>query len=346
MSKVYHNHSVKTFYRNTKKKLASKDYITAYKHVLSYKKNIMKKHAFALLLFFITTLTIAFNACKSEENITLKFSPTVAKKYEISMDYVQNIDMGGMGEMQNTILFVYHLLIKEKDADQNTIILTTFKKIGFNTKSPQGDMSFDSDVDATPDDMGSAMISKIFGGLIGQSFSMVVNKNGEVVEVKGMTEIFDNMIERVGLDTMQGGKQAIAGFKEQFSDEQVKKNFSESFNMLPNKNIKIGDTWNISTDKSVMGMGIKTENTYTLKEIKGNQAIVDIVSTFLTDKTEEGMLAMEMDGTQTGTLKIDINTGLTIEGDIKQMINGTQVGGQGMSMKINGIIKITSKEIN
>jgi len=190
------------------------------------------------------------------------------------------------------------------------------------------------------------MISKIFGGLIGQSFSMVVNKNGEVVEVKGMTEIFDNMIERVGLDTMQGGKQAIAGFKEQFSDEQVKKNFSESFNMLPNKNIKIGDTWNISTDKSVMGMGIKTENTYTLKEIKGNQAIVDIVSTFLTDKTEEGMLAMEMDGTQTGTLKIDINTGLTIEGDIKQMINGTQVGGQGMSMKINGIIKITSKEIN
>lgn len=306
----------------------------------------MKKHSIKLLFFF-TAIALTFSACKSEEELTLKFSPTVSKKYEISMNYKQDADMGGMGSMQNTIVFVYDLLIKEKDDDKNIMILSTFKKVGFDTKSPQGNMSFDSDVKSEPKDMGSAMLAKIFGSLIGESFSLVVNQDGEVIEVKGMAEVFENMIKNLGLDTVPGGMQAVNGFKEQFSNKQFKKNFGESFNILPKEEVKIGDTWDINTSSDMMGMNMEAKNTYTLKEIKGDLAIVGLVSSFNLDKTQEGADAMKMDGTQTGTIKIDINTGMTVDGAITQSISSsTQMMGQEMPMKINGEVKITSKEIN
>lgn len=304
----------------------------------------MKKHSIKLLFFF-TAFALTFSACKSEEELNLTFSPEVSKKYEMSMNYVQDMDMDAMGKMKNTIVMTYDLFIKEKDKDQNTIILTTFKKVGFDTKSPQGNISYDSDVKTEPTDMGSAMMANIFGSMIGQSFSMTVDKAGNVTEVTGMEAIFTNMIKSMGLDTIPGGEQSIAGFKEQFSDEQFKKNFGESFNILPKKEVKIGDTWDITTSSDMMGIEMNSKNTYTLKEVKDNIAVVDLVSDFNADK-KEGEEGMKMDGTQTGTLKIDITTGMTIESNVTQTINSSQkMMGQEVPMKINGTVKITSKEI-
>ncbi len=308
----------------------------------------MKKLAVAKILFFFVSLAIVFNACKSEEALTLKFSPEVSKKYEVSMNYEQDMSMGAMGDMQNTVVMNYDLLIKEKDSDGNFIILTTFKKMGFDTKSPQGNISYSSDSKTESNDMASAMIGKIFGGMIGQSFSMTVNKNGEVTELKGMEAIFNNMIKNMGLDTVPGGMQAVAGFRNQFSDEQFKKNFGESFNILPSKEVKVGDTWAIDNNNNMMGFEMKTKNTYTLKEIKGDLAIVDLVSDFnLGNENDENDVKMKMDGSQNGSLKIDINTGMTIESNIKQNISATQkMMGQEIPMKIEGNVKMTSKEIN
>ena len=306
----------------------------------------MKKHSIKFLFFF-TAIALTFTACKSEEELTLAFSPQLSKKYEISMNYVQDMEMGEMGNMKNTIVMTYDLFIKEKDKDQNTVILTTFKKVGFDTKSPQGNVSYDSDVKTEPTDMGSAMMSKIFGSMIGQSFSMTVDKEGKVINLTGMETIFNNMIKNLGLDTIPGGAESIAGFKEQFSDEQFKKNFGESFNILPTKGVKIGDTWDITTSSDMMGMEMKSKNTYTLKGVEGDLAIVDVISDFNMDKENSGEGDdMKMDGSQTGTLKIDINTGMAVEGDIKQTINTSQkMMGQEIPMKINGTVNITSKEI-
>jgi hypothetical protein len=308
----------------------------------------MKKITIAKILFFFFSLAIVFNACKSEEALTLNFSPEVSKKYEITMLSKQDMSMGAMGDMQNTIVMNYDLLIKEKDNDGNFIILTTFKKMGFDTKSPQGNISYDSDSKTESDDMASAMIGKIFGGMIGQSFSMTVNKNGEVTQLKGMEAIFQNIIKNMGLDTVPGGMQAVAGFRNQFSDEQFKKNFGESFNILPSKEVKVGDTWAIDNSNNMMGFEMKTKNTYTLKDIKGNLAIVELVSDFnLGSENDENDVKMKMDGSQSGSLKIDINTGMTIESNIKQNISATQkMMGQEMPMKIDGTVKMTSKEIN
>lgn len=307
----------------------------------------MKKYSITQLLLFFTAITVAFSACKSDD-VKLSFSPELSKKYEISMNYVQDMDMGAMGKMQNTIVMTYDLFAKERDEENNTTIVTTFKKVGFETKSPQGNISYDSDEKTEPKDMSSAMMSNIFGNMIGESFSMTVDKEGKVTNVTGMEAIFTNMIKKLGLDTVPGGAQSIAGFKEQFSDEQFKKNFGESFNILPSKEVKIGDSWDIETNSDMMGMDLKSKNTYTLKSIEGDIATVDVVSNFNADKTEGGEgKEMDMDGTQTGTMKIDVNTGMAVEGNITQTINSKQqVMGQEIPMKINGTVKITSKELD
>lgn len=308
----------------------------------------MKKYSITKFLLLFTIVSIAFTACKSEEEVALSFSPKVSKKYEISMDYTQDMSMGEMGDMKNTIKMDYELFIKEKDKDNNLVILTTFKKVGFDTKSPQGNISYDSDSKTEPTEMATIMMSKIFGGMIGQGFSMTVSPEGKVIEVKGMEAIFSNMIKNMGLDTVPGGVQAVAGFKNQFSDEQFKKNFGESFNILPNKEVKVGDTWVINNNNDMMGVEMNAKNTYTLKSIEGDLAIVDVVSEFKLDN-EEGVNGQEMnmEGSQSGTMKIDIATGMAIESNITQNISSTQkMMGQEIPMKIKGDVKMTSKEVN
>lgn len=298
------------------------------------------------LLF--TAIAIAFGACKSEEKLTLKFAPEVSKKYEMTMTYVQDMDMGQMGKMENNIGMTYDMLVKEKDENKNTVILTTFKKITFIAKTPQGELGYESDKAVDSSNMFSVMFSKVFGGMLNQSIFITVDEKGKVTDVKGMEEIFNNIIKSSGLDTLPGGAESIAGFKDQFSNEQFKKNFDESFHILPEKEVTVGDTWEIDNKKNMMDMDMVTKNKYTLKEIKGDYIIVDVVSEFSADKKEGGSIPgeMKMDGTQSGTMKIDRSTGLAVESELKQKVNSTsKMMGQEIPMTIDGTVKISSKEI-
>lgn len=299
----------------------------------------------------IAAIAVVFSGCKSEQKAMLSFAPKKGKKYEYVMNTVQDIEMEQMGQKMNSknnIGFTYLMAVGDKDKNNNITVVTTFKRIVFSAESPMGNMSYDSDNADTTDNPMTGMMTKAFGSLVNKSITLMVNDKGEVVALSGMEAILADMVKNMGLDTLPEAGQILAQLKNQFSDDQFKKTFDEMLRILPGKSINIGESWDIETEKNMMNMGIKTKSTYTLKEMKDKSAVVSLTSAF--DVTKSGAelqgSEMKMNGTQSGTITVDTETGFPIQSNITQDITTTTTSmGIEMPMKMKGVITITSKEV-
>ena len=104
-------------------------------------------------------------------------------------------------------------------------------------------------------------------------------------------------------------------FQKQFNDDAVKQLFSQTFNVLPNKAVKIGDSWKMSSDLSSLHESIST--VYRVKKIKD-----DLV--YLTGDSKIISTAGKNAATQNCQVIIDSKTGLMIDGLFdQQAVDGT-----------------------
>lgn len=299
----------------------------------------------------IAAVAIVLSGCKSEQKAMLSFAPKKGKKYEYVMNTVQDVEMEQMGQKINSktnIGFTYLMAVGEKDNDNNTTVVTTFKRIAFTSESPMGKMAYDSDNIDTNNNPMMGIMAKAFSSLVNKSITLMVNDKGEVVALSGMEAIFADMIKSMGLDSLPEADQILTQLKPQFSDDQFKKTFDEMLRILPGKSINIGESWDIETEKNLMNMGIKTKSTYTLKEMNGKNAVVTLSSAFDVVKSGAELQGgeMKMNGTQTGTITVDTETGFPLQSNITQDINTTtNAMGMEIPMKMKGLITITSKEI-
>src|SRR5262245_44199967 len=120
---------------------------------------------------------------------------------------------------------------------------------------------YDSDVDVDlPDDA----IGRFIAGLEGQSFSMKLNRRGEVLEVAGA----DEMIKAAAKNLERGGgigKQ----LKKLFANEQLKRMLQQAIPVLPEKPAAKGSSWESKFAWAFPGLGTLTmKHTTTLKELR------------------------------------------------------------------------------
>ncbi|RYD69441.1 MAG: hypothetical protein EOP84_28475, partial [Verrucomicrobiaceae bacterium] len=90
-------------------------------------------------------------------------------------------------------------------------------------------------------------------------------------------------------------------------DELVGNTYS-ALMTIPAAGVKIGDSWNDST----ITKENKVRNTYTLKQVNGSDAVVDVKGTLNVDREmeQQGMaMQMSMNGTITGELTFDTKSG-------------------------------------
>jgi len=187
-----------------------------------------------------------------------------------------------------------------------------------------------------------------FSGLKGASFYMTISPNGVVKTVAGIDRMLDNMASRMTKDTSQV-KQFKNALSKQFSNEIVKQTMESSFKIYPDKAVKIGDSWTVDT-KMQMSMPIETITQYTLKEVKAGIALLSIKGTLVSKGSFEAMgNKMETDllGTNTGEAAVDIKTGIVLNSHLRVELYGKMKSmGQDIDFEMQGINKITGKEIN
>jgi hypothetical protein len=257
--------------------------------------------------------------------IPLKFNLRVGKKYDyqIKFDLTQQAPNR---QMTTTMDVNYDLAVVGESAGMKTIQIT-YDRLAMIMNMGGQKMELNSDMDIKEAQGPLGMVGGIFRAMKGKSFTMKVNSEGQIKEVKGFEEIGEAVVEE--FKVAEGTKESLKNnFKNQFNEKTARESFSNSFDIFPDKPVKVGDSWKKTANTSV-GIAQKMVTTYTVKEIKGNRVTIDAVSDMqLKDSSKTG---------QTARLIVDARTGLVTRGTFEQQSAG--------KMKVSSKGTITGKEL-
>jgi len=246
------------------------------------------------------------NGKPAKDSVLLKFNFQKGKTYNYTMmlDAVRKKDDKRMGTMMK---WNYDMQVVDESKGLKTL-KTTYKRIDMTMNMGNDQkMEFSSEKKVDPMDF-MQMPSKMFGIIKGKSFTMQVDQKGEVVSISGFDKIGEAVIAEMNVpDEM---KPTIRqNFQKQFNDDAVKQMFSQSFNALPNKYVKVGDSWKTNASLTTLKQDIST--VYTVRSIKNSRVLLTGISKL---KSPEG----ENSGTQSSKLIIDARTGVMLDGVFDQ----------------------------
>ncbi len=301
----------------------------------------MKKIALLLLPVVLIAGLIAVQSCQSTKSATaskmLKFNFEKGKGYDYEM--ISNFDQEVMGQnMQMDMSAYYSMDVSEDDGNMKTITSTIDR-----FKMKMGVMGFNIDVDTdkplpsigTTDDGKDPMkmINSIFGAIKGQKFTMKVDAEGKVQEVTGFENMAALIIDSLGLGEKE--KQEMKKkFDGQFNAKNMQGQFDRFLYIFPNKEVKVGDTWQKKSDVSGPMAG-KYNSSYKVTDIEGEMVTLDE-----TTKVESADEKIKMKGDIKGTIVVDSKTGLVVTAD-QEIEMTTETNGK--SMKMKGKTKIKGK---
>ena len=273
--------------------------------------------------------------------VFLKFNLKPGDQYSFSSVVKQRIVQEAMGQQMTTtqdIASDYIYDVKSVDKGIATVNVT------FNA------LKMDTDVagmqrltyDSTNPDAGTDEL-KVMSNLIGKSFMMYINEEGNVEKVEGLAEIIGGV---------EGSQSEL--LKQSFGDSSMIQNMNQITNIYPNQEVNIDDTWIKTFSGPIAGM-MQSESTanFTLSQVSGDVATLEVDGQMsfskLTGSGGNPMLQgaeFNLNGTQQGTMEVDIASGLPVQTKLKQDISGNlEIQGMQIPMSIISDITITGKKL-
>jgi hypothetical protein len=225
----------------------------------------------------------------------------------------------------------YQLDVIDIDDDIRTIT-TTYKNMQVGMNMMGVDIRVDTRqpfADSTEDHLEiPELVSRMFYALKGNSFTMKVNTEGKVLEVKGLDQVEAAIVNSLGLP--EEFKESIQlMFRQQFNEKNIRDQFERVLFIFPGKAIKQGDTW----DKVTESGGVSYNSHYTVQSIEGDHTTLQLKTLIRSDQD-----GVTMKGEQSGILKVEKKTGLMTSGDFEGLIRSDN-GDMKMVIISNGMIK-------
>jgi len=300
----------------------------------------MKKFTSILTLIIAIVALISVQSCKgpSSSGRVLKFNLEKGKTYDYEI--IWNMDQQMMGQDSKIDITGGYSFDVTDDNNHVKTLKAEYKafkmymkmmgvEIDIDTEKPAAPLS-EEEIKANP----LGMISRMFAGIKGKEFIMKVDEEGKVLEVSGFEKIVNEMVDSVNVsDDVK--MQMRASLQDQFNEQSIKDQFAPVFTIFPNKEVKIGDSW----EKSWQTGGrtpAKYNTKYTVKSIEGDQVSLSAQTSISSNNDE-----MKTKGIQKGNLLVDSKTGLVINTEFEQDID---TEGRGMKVKTIGKGKIKGRE--
>jgi len=278
----------------------------------------------------------------AQKKYVLKQNFPIGKKYDFTLisDQVINQEMSGhRTSLSQNIGTEYLFDIRNGDGQEKNIEVT-YKRIFMKSKGMGNQMEMDSeDADTTKENS--------FRGLKDATFNMVMLPNGTLKSVTGVEQMVSTMVERMKADSLR--KINIkASLSQQFNAEGMKHTLESSLKIYPDQPVKIGESWTVDT-KMQLTMPVETITKYTLTAVKDDIAFLKINGTLLSKGSFQSMgnkIDTDLTGTNVGDAELDLKTGLILKSHLRMELTGKmQTGGQDIDFELQGINKITGKEI-
>ncbi|MBC7773684.1 MAG: hypothetical protein H7210_14420 [Pyrinomonadaceae bacterium] len=152
-------------------------------------------------------------------------------------------------------------------------IKVTYNGISLETQMPKGPVAkYDS---LSPQGSDSPVLTSVFGPIVGESFTFMVDGKGNVSKVEGMKAVTAKLKEKA--KDVQGSSTYLNELNNSMSDERIKKNLERVISGGSDTAVKVGDTWSDSLElplpQPTLG-SMKTERQMTLKSIDAGVATI------------------------------------------------------------------------
>lgn len=266
----------------------------------------MKSKYFLFCLLFIVS-------CNTDDGFRLRFNLKKGKSYTYT-EYTETeaAAVAVAASQPNRIKRTYVIEVLD-DSNGIKSLKNTFGRFVVNMALQQGSLYIDtdlpfSDTSTSPDAL--EVMKGMFHALKNRSFYTKVNAEGDIIEVRGVKEMGEAMIQGMRLD--KGIRDLVQhNFTQIFNDETLKQSLSQMFNVYPDTRVGIGDSWQKSI--SIPAIRNETKSTYTLKEFNNGDLVIDVRSE---------MKIGDSKGIQTGRFVLDTATGLVLSGNYEQKFDG------------------------
>ena len=253
----------------------------------------------------------------SEE--TTDRSESVTQKQTTTIYWTQKVEKVD-GDVA-TLNIKYTRVVYEQQTSLNSAT-----PVKFDSKNPEDMQRAESDLALRP-----------FRALVANDgFTVRIKPNGEVVEVKGYSDMLEKMFDGLNDDIFV---QLKAALKTQFSDEAMKDQLGQLWRVLPDGPVTVGKRWNRLVTQPVMFVGkLKADQDFRLESVdtaEGQPPVAKVsVSTIYSSEddgsaTPPGADALEgfkisgseWGGEQKGSVEFDINAGRIKKSTLESTMN-------------------------
>ncbi len=305
----------------------------------------MKLHLFALI---VTCLSSTLVVGQKRLELNLQQGQTYTQVTNSNATIVQDL-MGQQLEiligLEGTMLF--EVLKANSDSYDMSV---TFGRLRMSMGSQQGSTTFDSN-DPAEDDAYSQVLSNI----IGQSFNLVMSKNGKVQQIENLDRVWEAALADRDV-TASERQQILNQLNQTYGAKAMKGNIEMVTAIFPDGPVNPGDTWRTEADLNAGMEGrITTQYSFDGQEAdhylltgRGNIETVNKDQYINTNGLD---LKFDMSGTVDSQVKVDRSSGWistativqSIEGKADMKANEQMPNGLSIPMKIKSELNITDR---
>ena len=297
----------------------------------------MKKIMLWPVITIILMVATIGRSCKNADTPAgseFKFNLEKNKQYNYDIAWYTEQDMMDRNGRINLLTGYTLEVIEEKNKIKTLRVV--YNSFRLYMKIMDFEMDINSDKPVDPVTTGDDIIMKnAFIKVVGKTFSIKVDEEGNVLSVKGFEKIIKDIVDAAGLNE-DLKLQVRMSLQDQFNEQELKDQFAQVFMIFPNKSVKPGDSWQKDYRKGGK-MPANFSTTYTVRKMDDDQLTLD-AKAIITSAGKE----MEVKGEQAGTLLVDRKTGMVVNAEFKQ---GMEAKTPDFGMKVNatGSVKGTVK---
>lgn len=203
---------------------------------------------------------------------------------------------------------------------------------------------------AAPTEGQQKFIWSIQKAQTGNRLSIKMDKTGKIISITGFEPVYKKVAAAASpiIKDKTQTDNFMTGFKQGFNEKSLKEQFGKNIQVLPAKGAKIGQSWTL-TDNVTPDGSVKLSSTYTLKKVENGIAEISVkggIPRKANTETKDGIThSLSLDGTQTGTIILDANTGWILGSRLQlnstekeSLTDGKQA--QSMTKKSNSMVSI------
>jgi len=308
-----------------------------------------------LNLFFFSLLTMGYTFAETatpekkvtEEKVLLSYNLKEGQKYYITtkmdMDVSQTLPGQAVQNIQSSVEIGNKIDVKKVDKDGVASATVTFDHIVFESTTPAGKVTFDSN--KQNENLNPALLP--FKALKGLSYEMNLSTSGKIKSLNGVDKIIDSILASLS-DLDPKLKPVIsAQISKQFSEKALTESFEKTSAIYPDHKVALGDTWDVTIELS-NPYSMKSKNIYTLNKNLENTFEIGIEGSLKSmdnNIQQMGQIAFkqELSGSSKGSYIINKESGWIESGTINQDVSGKLVNIPNEQMKNEMTIPFSMK---